>query len=325
MTQQISNPHDKLFKQLLGEPETAADFVTNNLPAQVVSHLDLKTLQVVQVSFIDTQFVQSEADLLFSVAIDGRPGYVYFLFEHQSSPDGFMMLRLLGYMVRVWRRFQGEHRQLDRLPVIVPMVLFHGPKGRQTPLSFQSLVDIPAESFVPYTPAFQCKLYDLSPFGQDQLAGNAVIRILADLLSAYGSADFQERVRRAFDTLNELLNAPGFGKLLEIVFRYVLQVFDIPKEELGQLVTSTLKRDVREFIMTTYEQLKQEGWQEGRQEGAGLVLARLVAKKFQTQPDELLPLLGKLSAAQQEELIQRILESSTLQDVTEWLESVCQN
>jgi len=35
--QQISNPHDRLFKQLLGEPENAADFVANNLPYLIKS------------------------------------------------------------------------------------------------------------------------------------------------------------------------------------------------------------------------------------------------------------------------------------------------
>jgi hypothetical protein len=86
-------------------------------------------------------------------------------------------------------------------------------------------------------------------------------------------------------------------------------------------VTGTLKQDVEEFLMTTYEQLKQEG----RLEGANLVLAQLVAKKFHTQSDELLPLLGNLSAAQQEELIQRVLESSSLQDVKDWLNATGNN
>jgi hypothetical protein len=63
--QEISSPHDKLFNQLLGEPENAASFLADNLASEITSHLDLTTLQVVQVSFIDTQFIQSEADLLF--------------------------------------------------------------------------------------------------------------------------------------------------------------------------------------------------------------------------------------------------------------------
>ena len=54
VTGQISNPHDKLFKQLLGESENATDFVANNLPAEIVAHLDLSTLKVVQVSPFDT-------------------------------------------------------------------------------------------------------------------------------------------------------------------------------------------------------------------------------------------------------------------------------
>ncbi|MBI4595161.1 MAG: Rpn family recombination-promoting nuclease/putative transposase [Candidatus Tectomicrobia bacterium] len=351
MKQEISNPHDKLFKQLLGEPENAASFLANNLPGEIVSHLDLNTLQVEQVSFIDSQFIQSEADLLFSITIAGRAGFVYILFEHQSSPDVFMMLRLLSYMVRVWERFQQENKDCDRLPVIVPMVLFHGPKGWRGPLAFQSLVDMPAESFAPYTPQFQGRLYDLSPFGRDQLAGNAVIRILEDLLGAVGRRDFEERVKRALETLNELMNAPSFARYLEIIFRYVLQVFDIQAEKLGDMVTQTLKPDVKEFIMTTYEQLiqkgkkegeqiglqkgkkegeqiglqkgKKEGEQIGLQKGANLVLIRQLARRFHGDTTHLIPLLNELNPEQLAELGERILEAKSLEEIEQWLKSVC--
>jgi predicted transposase YdaD len=304
------------------------------VPAEIVAHLDLSTLEVVQVSFIDAQFIQSEADLLFSVTIVGRPGYVYFLFEHQSSPDGFMLLRLIGYMVRVWKRFRAEKPEYDRLPVIIPMVLFHGPKGwKGGTLSFQDLVDMPTESFAPYTPAFMCMLYDLSPFGKDQLLGNAVVRILGDLLGAYGRPDFEERMERAFLTMNELMDTPSFARLLEIMFRYVLDVFDIPNEDLTHLVTQTLKPDVKEFLMTTSEQLRQEGEQkgrlegrlEGKQEGASLVVTRLLSKRFPGNALHLMPLLDQLSPEQQAELAERILEAHSPEEIREWVDSVCHN
>ena len=353
MAEPITNPHDKLFKQLLGEPEHAADFVAHNLPAEVVSQLDLSTLQVVQVSFIDTQFVQSEADLLFSVTIANRPGYVYLLFEHQSSADAFMLLRMLGYMVRVWKRYQGENPDCERLPAIIPMVLFHGPRGWRGPISFQSLVDIPGASFEPYVPAFEHRLYDLSPFGKDELAGNAVVRIMGDLLGAYGRPDFAPRLKRALETLNELMGAPSFAKYLEIVFRYILQVFDMPQQELGELVTQTLRPDVKEFLMTTYEQLiqkgrqeglqeglqqglqeglqeglqkgRQEGLQEGEQIGASRVLLRLLGKRFPGDVEQLLPLLSQLSPEQQEELSERILEARSVDEIREWLTTIRRN
>ena len=53
MPQEIDNPHDKLIKQVLGEPENAASFLAANLPAELMTHLDLRTVTVVQASFID--------------------------------------------------------------------------------------------------------------------------------------------------------------------------------------------------------------------------------------------------------------------------------
>jgi predicted transposase YdaD len=321
LDREISNPHDKLFKQLLGEPGNAASFLTHNLPGELASQLDLSTLQVVHASFIDAQFIQSEADLLFSVAIANRPGYVYILFEHQSSPDTFMALRLLGYMVQVWKRFQRDNPQCERLPAVIPMVLFHGPKGWRRAPTFESLVDMPDESFVACTPKFQYRLFDLSPFGEDTVAGNAEVRILGDMLGAFGRKDFMERVTRALDTLNELSKAPGFARYLEILFRYVLEVYDIPRDDLVQLVTRTLKHDVKETIMTTYERLIEEGIQIG----ANRVLIRQLSKRFHSDVTPLTPFLNKLTPEQQEELSEKILEAQSLEEILDWLKSICRN
>ena len=337
MSQEIDNPHDKLIKQVLGEPENAASFLAANLPAELVRHLDLDSLTVVQTSFIDAQFAQSEADLLFSVTVANRPGYVYLLIEHQSSPDGFMMLRLLSYMVRVWKRFQRETPGCQRLPVVIPMVVFHGSRGWQGPVSFDGLVDVPHQSFLPYTPAFQCKLFDLSPLGREELAGNAMVRILSDLFSTYGLPEREGlgKLRNVFATLNELLQAPGFAQYLEIVFRYALQIGDIPKEQLGRMVIETIKtHDVEDFLMTTYEQLKQEGRLEGRvegrmegekvglQKGASRVLLRLLAKRFPEGTDRLLPLLQELTPEQQDTLSEKILDAVSFEEIHAWLTSI---
>ena len=87
LAEAIHNPHDKLFKHLLGERENAASFLGSNLPESIVRHLALDSLEVLQASFIDAQYVQSEADLLFSVSVAGHTGFVYVLLEHQSKPD----------------------------------------------------------------------------------------------------------------------------------------------------------------------------------------------------------------------------------------------
>jgi hypothetical protein len=106
-----------------------------------------------------------------------------------------------------------------------------------------------------------------------------------------------------------------------------------PRNLVVVLVTGTLKLDVKEFLMTTYEQLIQEGRQEGerkgRQEGeqigASRVLIRLLSKKFPGDAVHLMPLLNQLSPQQQEELGERVLEAHSLDEIREWLKSVCHN
>ena len=93
--------------------------------------------------------------------------------------------------------------------------------------------------------------------------------------------------------------------------------------------------------MTTYEQLKQEGEQiglqkglqmgrqAGRQEGLAMgarrVLIRLLSKRFHADAAQLEPLLSQLDPEQQDELSEKILEASSLEEIRAWLESVRQN
>ncbi len=43
---EINTPHDAFFKRLFGDLEVAADFLRNYLPAEILSRLDLDTLEL---------------------------------------------------------------------------------------------------------------------------------------------------------------------------------------------------------------------------------------------------------------------------------------
>ncbi|MBE2202390.1 MAG: Rpn family recombination-promoting nuclease/putative transposase, partial [Anaerolinea sp.] len=49
----LSNPHDKFFKETFSQPEVARDFFANYLPQRVTAVLDLDTLALQPDSFID--------------------------------------------------------------------------------------------------------------------------------------------------------------------------------------------------------------------------------------------------------------------------------
>lgn len=130
-----------------------------------------------------------------------------------------------------------------------------------------------------------------------------------------------------------MAQAPGFARYFEILFRYILQVHDIPKDEIVNLAVKALKQDVREAIMTIYEQLIEEGKQLGIMEGKQLgireerkrILIRLLSKRFHIDIDCIIPLLKNLSPEQQEELSDKILEARSLKEIEDWISSVRQN
>ena len=82
------------------------------------------TLTVLPGRFVRDDWRANEADLVFSVEREGSdtPVLVYVLLEHQSTPDQWLRLRLLGYCVQVWLRWHRQHEDEERLPLLVPLL-----------------------------------------------------------------------------------------------------------------------------------------------------------------------------------------------------------
>ena len=66
---EITNPHDKFFKEVFGRAEIAAEFMANYLPAEVVASLDLTAPELVKDSFIDKSLQEHFSDLLYKVKL----------------------------------------------------------------------------------------------------------------------------------------------------------------------------------------------------------------------------------------------------------------
>jgi predicted transposase YdaD len=128
------NPHDSVVRQTLGRPEVARGYFRHNLPKELLARLDLTTLERVQDSFVDPELHPSASDLLFTVDYlpEGDTGdgpeklLLYLLIKHKSYPDRITLFQLLRYMVRIWELYCAENRRSSVLPLVYPMILYHG-------------------------------------------------------------------------------------------------------------------------------------------------------------------------------------------------------
>jgi len=115
----ITNPHDRFFKEVLSREEVARDFMIHYLPSDVVALFDMSSVEIRKDSFVEKGLKEYFSDLLYCVDTkDGGSSYVYVLFEHKSYPERLISLHLLRYMARIWEQAVklGESKPLP--PVI---------------------------------------------------------------------------------------------------------------------------------------------------------------------------------------------------------------
>ncbi|MEW6379208.1 MAG: Rpn family recombination-promoting nuclease/putative transposase [bacterium] len=270
----LNHPHDCLTKEILSRKENARDFFFHYLPAPIRDILDLDSLEICKDSFIEAELGEYFSDLLYQINLsgnqEGQGGYVYVLFEHKSAPEEWIAFHLLRYQVRIWELYLKQNETARGLPVIIPLVLYHGKKKWRVSVQFADLFMNSRPGLMAFIPDFSYLLCDLSAFGADQIKGRAVMRLFLILLKYIHDPELGRYLR---ELLPELLNDPFLSSqelrdTLTTIFRYIISVSDVVSvDEIKEIVETGLGKDKEDLIMTLAEQLIQQGMQQGMQQG----------------------------------------------------------
>ncbi len=172
----IHHPDDKLLKATFSTSGNARAFFENHLPWGLSCAFEWDSLRLESSTFVDPQFAASESDLLFSLKLQGSDAFLYLLFEHQSSEDPWMALRLLSYILRIWERVAAAHPAPAKLPAILPIVLAQGKSPWKTAPRLEDLLDLPvgmAEMLKTWQPSLKYHLLELVRIPYEDLRGTA--------------------------------------------------------------------------------------------------------------------------------------------------------
>jgi predicted transposase/invertase (TIGR01784 family) len=274
-----STPHDALFKAVFGQPDHARGMLRSIAPPMLAEALDWQTLTLRPGSFVDAALAHQHTDLLYSAKWrDDSETLIYLLFEHQSSApaEGLMAYRLLSYQDRIWARWRAEHARARKLPMILPIVMYHGAAPWSEPRSFDDLLDVPASMrpvVEPYLVRFTYLLHDLSEIPDDELRDGArrtALATLAALWFKYARAgeDMLQLLARWIHVVREVANAPNGLQALAQVMRYILEVSEqVTPEALQALLEREIGPEAKDTIVTAGQQLIQQGLEQGRQQG----------------------------------------------------------
>jgi len=322
-----TNPHDALFRRVFSDPENAAAELRHVLPRELARAIDWETLKVCEGSWVDGRLRSSQADLLCSVELAGRPALVYVLLEHKSWPDRFTALQLLSYGVRIWRHFLRDNPRANKLPPIVSVVVHHSESGWRAPTDLIHLVDIPPELWpvlAPFVPDFRFALDDLTTATEDEIAERTMSALgrlaLFCLKRARHSGDVCAELRPWAGAMRAVMAAPSGAEGLAAVLSYIMGVVDTTAASKEQVETllAFVDPEVKETVMPTIaEQLKQEGRVEGRAEGRAELLMRLLTSRFGEVSPAIAQRLREATPEQVDAWAERILTAQSLEEMFE--------
>ena len=340
----LHQPNDKLLKATFSIPENARAFFKHHLPPDVSTAIVWDTLTLEPASFVDPQFAASESDLLFQAKFQQTDTFLYLLFEHQSTEDPRMALRLLSYVVRIWERFASGNPHPAKLPPIFPLVLAQAKRPWKTSTKFQDLIDLAspsAEGLHPWQPSFVYQLMELVSTPYEAIGGTPE-GILT--LRALKAEPVQELLSdQVFDeALFPSISKDALERLLRYIFNGELNK-TLFMERISQIKTPKIRRST----MTLADQFREEGKMEGISIGlekgisegisqgislglekgllSGLIavrnsVLRVLELKHSCVPEGLAEAIHSISDLPKlEQLLVRALESGSLEEFAQYL------
>lgn len=316
---------DALVKAAFSRPENAIGALRAVLPPALLARLDLTTLKLsARDTYIDDATLgQLFSDLVYEVQLAGRPALVCFvLYEHQSTEDPLLIVRISSYVAGVWRGWLADNPGARRVPAVIPVVLYHGPKPWSAPTSLVEVIDLEPDDLAAvgeHVPSFSFVLDDLSAVDESDLRSRdvAVLGRVAFLLLKFarsvgppgrpGALTLEQLFDKTVSLLTRLVRPD-----LTLSIRYIIEVSGAEPEDVA-VALKDAPIEVRETAMTLAEKLRQQGRLEGRRD----TLLGLLRLKFGTITPDVEVRIRAADEAALEAWTAAILTANSVVDVFE--------
>jgi hypothetical protein len=267
---ELAHPHDLLVRHFLVNPELMSDVLDHYADSDVVRLLDLTKLRCESSINIDENLVESIGDLRFSTKFkqSDRESNVFLFFEHQSTIDNDIALRLLEYIVKSYREFANSDKNKGRkYPYPIAVLLYHGKTPLSCVLKMKEKIDCVPELEGDILDFFIIVI-DLSLIPQAQLKGHPANQALFESLQLASEGRLDVGFDHVTDRLTAVKTDPRVGDWMHALVRYALAISKIGKETIIKSFTKILnEKEAQKMAMSTMQELILQGEAQGEAKG----------------------------------------------------------
>ena len=296
------------LKLLLHNPGNVRDLLSL-LGVEFVDDLDFDKMTVDPTTYVASDYRHLASDLVLRVPLRRRPGRgrqivtLYVLIEHQSEPDPLMLLRVLDYLVQIWKGLVRARTRRGRLPSgfrlepILPIVLYTGDRRWDDLGRLRDIVEVGAQ-FTEMIPDFWPLFLPLSTLIPNRLetVGGYFGWILELIQQRKARVDeFRNLLQRAVAHLEELPASDRLRwlELLSYISAMLYHDWEEPeREDLHELVSESVQTDehrLEVFAMgkTSAEVLIErglkQGLEQGREQGTVETMQKMLLRLLKTR------------------------------------------
>lgn len=271
---ELPHPHDLLVRNVLKEPDLAADLFKNYLAEEWVSAVDFDSMEYEPNESVNENLAELLSDLRFSAKFrgSGRELKVFVFFEHQSRPDPLMSFRLLEYVLAAYREYAAARagRKGILFPYPLAVVLHHGRRPWKRVVPMRELIAV-APGVESDILRFPICLIDLALIPPDGLRGHPMVCALLDSLQSASTGRLPDRIRGIFRRLRAVKSKRRLRAWTIALATYYASIqsrfhdnVDDVADALKELYAA---REAKNMGITIAESLRREGRAEGRAEG----------------------------------------------------------
>lgn len=263
MEDRVSKAHDHVVKNILGREDVARDFVRYYLPEEITKDLDLNTLSVSSQSYVSDKLKESLSDLVITLQFKNRgPAEIYILIEHKGGLKYWTRLQLFKYMNEKWQKTGKESSH--ELPIIIPVVFYHGQEKWKYSLEFADLFNPPDEHYRKYIPKFEHILHEVPEINKRQVKSTIILEVFHLVLEYIFYPEKRDKIYESFELLFQGLDSEDAGEIFAVLIKYLLSATDEKPERAEEKVKHLPKGG--ETVRTTAEVLEEKGYQEALKE-----------------------------------------------------------
>jgi hypothetical protein len=321
---------DHHYHKLFSKPETITDLIKTIQP-QLLAELDLASLTHISGEFLSADMRARRSDVIWKVRWRNHDDcwlYVYLLLEFKSRQERFCILQVLEYLVLAYQDLVSK-KQLspnNKLPPILPIVLYNGDKPWQQPKNLGELIENGPTFFQPFAPTFNLFVIDENDYQDAPLEANnlvsaifkfenAGLEALPQVLQAM-SAWFHSHENQALkDDLTTWLKY-CLKNVLDADTLNVIYTF----EDLSPMFATRYQENLAKFqhdaLLQGIEQGIEQGLERGLIQGKRLTLKRLANQHFGVLPAWAETHIEEVNASNLDTLMDKLLCATTLED---WL------